>query len=295
MLAMGAGYYLNKKGIFTEEVNQKLSYFILNVTLPMMIVTSINTAQLSDRGEFIRYIITGACFYIALPFFAKGINVLTRVPKGERPVHEAFYIFSNNMFMGYPVAASLYGSECILQLSMFGLGFNVLYFTYGIKLFSSGKEDSKEKFNLKKLISPGTIASITALFLCFSGLQLPKAAGEIFTFLGNISSPLSMVIIGATLGTYSLKSIFGDDKRLYLVSFIRLILMPAATYAIMTLLGFTPTLRGVAVVAMGMPVASAVSMGCIEYQCNEKLASSGVILTTILSLITIPAILIFLG
>ncbi len=295
LLAMGVGYYLNKKRVFTEEVSQKLSYFVVNITLPLMIVTSLNTTETSDKEELFRYILTGACFYVAIPFLAKGFDILLRVPKGERSTYEAFYIFSNNMFMGYPVAASLFGSGCIFQLSMFNLGFNLLYYTYGIRLFQSGKDKEKEKFDVKKLLTPGTVASVFAIVLFFSGLMLPEAATEVCSFLGNVSSPLSMVIIGASIGTYSLKSIFSDHKRLYFVSVIRLLLMPAATYFILSALGFTGVLLGTATVAMGMPVASVVSMGCIEHQNNEKLGSSGVVLTTILSLFTIPAMLIILG
>lgn len=295
LLAMGVGCYLNKKGIFTEEVSQKLSYFVVNVAMPLMIVTALSSTVITDKGEILRYIFTGACFYLVIPFMAKGLNLLTRVPKGQRSAYEAFYLFSNNMFMGYPVAASIYGSGCIFQLSMFNLGFNLLYYTYGIRLFQSGDDKADKKFNFKKILGPGTIASVIAIILCFSGLKLPEAAAEVCSFLGDVSSPLSMVIIGSTIGTYSLKSIFGDDKRLYFVSAIRLVLMPAITYGILTLLGFSPLLRGVATVAMGMPVASLVSMGCIEHQNNEKLGSAGVVLTTMVSLLTIPIMLIILG
>lgn len=291
---MGAGYYLNKKKVFTEDVSQKLSYFVVNITMPLLIVTALNTTEISDKGELLRYILTGACFYLAIPFLAKGLNLLIRVPKEERFAYEAFYLFSNNIFMGYPVAASLYGSGCIFQLSMFNLGFNLFYYTYGIKLFQSGK-DREERFDIKNILSPGTVACIIAIAMFFAGVKLPEGATEVCSYLGNISSPLSMVVIGASIGTYSLKSIFGDDKRLYFVSFIRLLVMPVATYFILSALGFSGVLLGSATIAMGMPVATLVSMGCIKHENQEKLGSAGVVLTTVLSLFTIPAMLIFLG
>lgn len=294
LLAMGVGYYLNKKEVFTEDVSQKLSYFVVNITMPLMIVTALNSTGNSDKGELLRYILTGACFYLVIPFLAKGLNLLTRVPKDERFAYEAFYIFSNNIFMGYPVAASLYGSGCIFQLSMFSLGFNLLYYTYGIKLFQSGKA-KEEKFDFRKIFSPGTIASIIAIVMFFAEMKLPDMATEVCSYLGNISSPLSMVVIGSTIGTYSLKSIFGDNKRLYFVAVVRLLLMPTAAYFILSALGFTGVLLGSATITMGMPVATVVSMGCIRHQNKEKLGSAGVVLTTIVSLFTIPIMLIILG
>ena len=79
------------------------------------------------------------------------------------------------------------------------------------------------------------------------------------------------------------------------MSFIRLAVMPIAAYGVMTLLGFSGILRGIAVVTMGMPVASLVSMGCSEYGIYARLGSAGVVMTTVLSLVTIPILLIILG
>ena len=73
---MGVGYYLNKKRVFTEEVSQKLSYFVVNIAMPLMIVTSLNNTEIADKGELLRYILTGACFYLVIPFLAKVISIL---------------------------------------------------------------------------------------------------------------------------------------------------------------------------------------------------------------------------
>lgn len=289
ILALAAGYYLSKKDIFTAEVNQKVSYFVVNICLPLMILTSLDQVDDSmSKDVLIRYILIGAAVYAAMPFIGKILNIITRVPKKDRIVYELFYIFPNNMFMGYPVAASIFGSGCIFQLSIFHLGFNILFFTYGIGSICKGKGSEGEGFSLKKIMNPGTIASLAALLMFFSGVHLPASAAEVCTFLGNMSSPLSMVVIGATIGTYSVKNVLTYDYKIYLVAVIRLLLFPVIIYFMMTAFGFEGLLRGVAVITVGMPVASMVSMGCIEQEYQEELASAGVILTTLLSLPVIP-------
>lgn len=295
LLGMILGYYLNKKGIFTPEICQKLSWFIVNITMPLLIITSLGEVQVTDRREMILFILVGAGFYAVLPFLAKLLNVLSRVPKEERPVYEMFYVFSNNMFMGYPVAASIYGAGCIFHLNLFSLGFNLLYYTYGIYCVSGRKSDIKGSQALKMMANPGTAASLIAIFLFFCDLRLPSAFNEVCNYIGNVSSPLSMVIIGAGIGTYSLKSVFAESRQLYFVAALRLAAMPVITYAVMTLLGFTGLLRGIAVVTMGMPVAAIVSMGCTEYEVYSRQGSAGVAMTTVLSMATIPVLLLFLS
>lgn len=295
LLGMGLGYFLNKKGIFTQDVCQKLSWLIINITMPILIITSLGEVKLTDQSEMILFILAGAGFYVVLPFLAKLLNLLSRVPKEERSAYEMFYIFSNNMFMGYPVAASIYGAKSIFYLNLFNLGFNLLYYTYGIYCASGKSSGVKGLQALKMMVNPGTIASLTAILLFFCDLQLPSEFNEVCNYLGDISSPLSMLIIGAGIGNYSLKSVFTESRQLYIVAVLRLMVMPAVTYGIMTLLGFTGMLRGIAVVTMGMPVAAIVSMGCTEYGVYERQGSAGVAMTTVLSMATIPILLLFLS
>ena len=290
MLAVGAGFFLSRKGIFNGEINQKLSYFIINICLPLLIVVSMNGTEDMDKGEFARYILTGICFYLVLPFFSKLLNIVTRVDKEDRPIYEAFYLFSNNTFLGYHIAASLYGNSCIFHLIVFNLGFDLMYYTYGMRLFDRSGEE-REKLSLKKMINPGVVASLAAVIFFFFDIRLPQGVEDACSFLGDLASPLSMVVIGSTIGAYPLKDLFRGEKRLYFVSFVRLILLPAITYGVMTLLGYSGILRGIAVISMAMPVAAMVSMGCVEHEYNEKLGTAGVIVTTTLSLLTIPALL----
>ncbi len=296
LLALGVGYYLNKKDIFTAEVNQKLSSFVMNVCLPLVVLTSLNEAGgAMSKGLMTKYIIVGCLIYAAMPFIGKGLNALTKIPKDERPVYELSYIFPNTFFMGYPVAASLFGSACVFQICVFNLGFDLLYYTYGIGLICIAKQGGREKVALKSLLGPGTIASVAALLMFFLDIKMPERAAEICNYLGNIASPLSMVVIGANIGTYSVKSVLTYDKRIYILAAVRLLVFPAVVYGLMTVLGFDGMLRGVAVISFGMPVAAAVSMGFLEYGYQQELASAVVILTTILSLPMIPVLLALLG
>jgi len=297
MLAVAIGYYLYKKGVFSVEINQKLSHLILNFTMPLLIITSLNGTELRDRGQIFFYILVGLAFYGAMPLIGKAMNRLMGIQKEERPTYEAFYIFSNNLFMGYPVCASIYGAGCIFFVSMFNLAYNLIYFAFGNYLFEGGGGQEKRTAAdfVHAVVNPGFVSSLGAVALFLADIKLPAGFVEVCDFVGNITSPLSMVVIGSVIASYSVLDLLKYNWRIYVISAFRLLLMPALTYLIMTALGFDGVMLGVAVISMGMPVGTMVSMGCVKAQRNEELGAAGVVVTTILSLLTTPVLLILMG
>ena len=296
VLAVAIGYYLYRTGVFTVEINQKLTHFILTFTLPLLIMTSLNGTDLGNRGQILFYILVGLAFYGAMPFVGKLMNRLMGIDKEESPVYEAFYIFPNNLFMGYPVCASLYGTGCIFFVSVFNLAYNILFFTYGNWLFKEADGQKKTAGDIvKSIMNPGVVSSLAAVVLFLSEVKLPDGFVEVCQFVGNLTSPLSMVVIGSVIASYSVTSLLKYSWKIYLVSVFRLMVIPAVTYVMMTALGFSGAMLGVAVISMGMPVGAMVSMGCVRAQKNEELGAAGIVVSTILSLLTTPVLLLLMG
>ena len=296
VLAVAIGYYLYRTGVFTVETNQKLTHFILTFTLPLLIITSLNGTDLGNRGQILFYIVVGLAFYGAMPFVGKLMNRLMGIDKEESPVYEAFYIFPNNLFMGYPVCASLYGTGCIFFVSVFNLAYNILFFTYGNWLFKEADGQKKTAGDIvKSIMNPGVVSSLAAVVLFLAEVKLPDGFVEVCQFVGNLTSPLSMVVIGSVIASYSVTSLLKYSWKIYLVCFFRLMVIPAVTYVIMTALGFSGAMLGVAVISMGMPVGAMVSMGCVRAQKNEELGAAGIVVSTILSLLTTPVLLLLMG
>lgn len=296
VLAVAIGYYLYSTGTFTVETNQKLTHFILTFTMPLLIITSLNGTDLGDRGQILFYIVVGLAFYAVTPFVGKLMNRIMKIDREESPVYEAFYIFPNNLFMGYPVCASLYGAGCIFFVSVFNLAYNILFFTYGNWLFKEADGQKKTAGDIvRSVMTPGVISSLAAVVLFLAEVKLPEGFVEVCQFVGNLTSPLSMVVIGSVIASYSVTSLLKYSWKIYVVSAFRLMVIPAVTYVIMTTLGFSGAMLGVAVISMGMPVGAMVSMGCVRAEKNEELGAAGIVVTTILSLLTTPVLLLLMG
>lgn len=294
-LAMGLGYYLRKKNIFTDELNQKISYMVMNFCLPLMIFTAMSNNQSVDRNEIMGFLLTGVTFYLITPVIGKVFCRILRVEKEENPIYEMFFVFANVTFMGYPVAASLYGSGCIFYISIFNIMFNIMLYTYGVKKVNHGKGEHLGKNRIRAIFNNGMIMSVIAVLMFFLDIRIPLEIAEVCNFIGDLATPLSMVITGATVGSYSIKELLIENKKLYPMAVIRMILIPFVVYWIMTWLGFSDMLRGIATITLGMPVASAVGMTCVEHHSFLKVGPPAVALTTVLSLGIIPFLLMILG
>lgn len=286
------GYYLNKKGKFDSAINSRLSDFIVRITAPALIISSVCAEQSGDKGDIIKIVGIGVILYILLPILAIIITKLLRIEKDKQGVYQMLIIFSNVSFMCYPIVQSLYGDSAIFYNTLLHMPFNILVFTYGVYLISK-KSGEGSRINIKDVINPGVLAAVIALIIYFAEIKVPTFMSTTFSFLGGITTPMSMIILGSVLGGYPIKELF-SDKYIYIISVIKLIIMPILAFLFASAVFTDPVIIGVATISMGMPAASMCVMLSVEYEEAVKTTSVGVFLTTILSLITIPALYIIL-
>lgn len=140
---------------------------------------------------------------------------------------------------------------------------------------------------VKKIFNIGVIACITAMLLYFLQAPVPSFLQAFITNLGNLTAPLSMMIIGASLAQMPLKELF-LDKKLLLFSLVKLLLLPAVWMIMVNRVAEQEILRGVCLVMMATPAGSMTAMLAQQYGGDYETASRGVALTTVLSVITMP-------
>ena len=140
---------------------------------------------------------------------------------------------------------------------------------------------------VKKIFNIGVIACITAMLLYFLQTPVPSFLQAFITNLGNLTAPLSMMVIGASLAQMPLKELF-LDKKLLLFSLVKLLLLPAVWMIMVNRVAEQEILRGVCLVMMATPAGSMTAMLAQQYGGDYETASRGVALTTVLSVITMP-------
>lgn len=288
------GYFLHKKKILDTHIDDGISSLIVNATNPALILSSLGSTGASTKGDVLRLVLFGVGFYILLLVLAFVMVRLFRIHSGKRSTAQLLLIFSNTGFMAIPVLQTIYGDIAVFYCSILNLPFNFLIYSYGVYLLTKDTGAAAgHKISLRQLINPGMIASVLALILYFSGLHLPAVAQDTLSFLGNVTPPLSMLLLGSVLADYPLSSMF-QDARLNLMLVVKLLVLPALAYLLSVLVFTDSVIIGINTLTFAMPCAAMTVMLCKEYKGDAQTASVGVVFSTVLSLITIPIVFLML-
>lgn len=286
-MILALGYICVKTKIVNQKFGTQLSGFILNITLPCLIIASVAfMPKDTDTKDILLVFIIAVLFYVIIPFVAYFVARILRVKKEERNLYMYMTIWSNVGFMGFPVIASIFGEGAIFYATIFNLVFNVSNFTLGVMLMSG---EGKKALNFKMFLSPGVISSLLAVFMFASGIRLPEILNNTMKTVGDTTTPLAMIVIGVALAGISIKSVF-TELRLYPYVIIKQILLPFGACLILRNIIASPYILGIVIIIVAMPVATSSVLFAHKYDNNVSLATKGVFITTLASVITIPLI-----
>lgn len=152
----------------------------------------------------------------------------------------------------------------------------------------TGEKDLKKVW--KNVVNIPLISIFLGILMFVFSVPLPKVLTQTLSSIGNMTTPISMFIIGAMLADVKLKEVF-KGLDVYYMNFIKLIAAPMLVYFILKLLGTSNIVLCICVILVAMPTGSLVGVFAERYNGNKAVASKCVFLTTVLSMITIPAIM----
>lgn len=291
-LLLVTGYVAYKVHVTNDEAIRNLTTLVLNVSLPAQILISF----LSNRGKVSNMTlleVTGISLFCYIIYFLVGVLfvIVTRAPKKQWGTYIFMLLFGNVGFMGYPVIQAVFGIDAMIYAVVFNVMFNFIVYSFGIMLIGGNKAG---KFNPKMLLNAPMITALISLVLFFTPVPVPEYLNDALNYLGNLTTPLAMIILGGTIAKMNLKELF-DDWRIYVFTVFRLVLMPIAVLVAMNLLHEQQYLiRGTAVVLAATPVATNATMLAIQYDGDVQLVSKGIFFSTVLSVVSIPIVAMFL-
>lgn len=288
-IIMMVGFYAKKKKFLNNTVDKGLSELLINITLPFMIVTSFNIkyeAQMVSNAQ--KILLYSFIIHIGLVFFSR--LMFFKFPKNKQQVFRFITIFCNVGFMGYPVLESIYGGIGVFYAAIFNIPFNILVWTVGVMLFTEEKDFKSMR---KAVANPALIAVFIGLVLFAFSISLPLPIATSLKLVGSTTTPISMIIIGSMLAEMQFKNIFSDFSTYYATA-VRLLIVPMIVYVVLKLLKVDPLLLNICVILQAMPAAVMAPILAEKYGGDSLLASQCVFITTIVSSITIPIVILFL-
>ncbi|MEQ8156228.1 MAG: AEC family transporter [Clostridiaceae bacterium] len=293
-ITMFLGYMLGKFNIIKKTAAESFSEFVINVALPAITISGMNIPLTSEKLDQTIWILALSIPAYGLAFIAGIISArLLTKDRAKKNVYIFALLFSNSSYMGLPVFQSIYGKESIFYVILYGIPFNILFFTLGIKLMSNNKEENA--FDWKIVINPGLIATFGSLALFLMNLHLPALLTGTLDMVGNTCVPLSMIVIGVMLSELSLKEML-TNRGVYIFTIVRLVILPLLTLILFKYIFKIQDkwLLAVPVIVSGMPVGTSLGMLAKKYNNNETLSSQTILISTLFSCLTIPLLIYLL-
>jgi len=289
-ILMALGFVLGKTKILTQDGNKILTKIVLFFALPATILSSILHSTLDVTLGTILYTLgMSVITYALLVIISYPFIRLMGGNKANRGLYSASIMLGNSAFMGIPVVLAIFGVAGTFLAALHNIMFNLLAFSFGIMMISR----KVSKFDPRMLLNPILLITVLLTPIAIFEISFPPIVTQSITTLGEMTTPAAMFIIGSTLAFIPLKSI-SAQWRVIPITILKLVVVPVVVWFILRLFITDELLLGVLVVLSSMPTAVAVSMISIEYDGDEQTASAIVFLTTILSAITVPAIVFFL-
>lgn len=285
-LMMLVGIALRKTKIISDEVNKGLTGILMNAAMPSTILYSFNAkfsaGILKNAIMIFSYSIIIHIFLIILSKAA-----YFKMEDSKKKIFKFATIFSNCGFVGYPVIQGIYGSIGVFYTSIFTIPFNILMFSYGVLIFT---EKSDFKSIRKKLTNIPTISIFVGVIMFLFSIKFPYPILNTLQGIGNMTTPISMLIVGAMLADVKLKEVF-KGFNVYYFNFIKLIAAPILVCIVLMLFNANKVVLNICVILVAMPTASLLGVFAEKYDGDKVTASKSVFLTTVLSMFTIPAVI----
>lgn len=289
-LYMLIGYGACKKGKFDDVFSKKISWLVVEIANNAMIISAAINSDGSIKGkDFITTLLLAVGVYAVLLGVAALLPLICRPSIQEKGIYQIALVFNNIGFMGYPIISAVYGSSALLYAVLFSITFNVLIYTYGIQKVQSFGQDSETEKAKGSFFNVGVLCGFLALFLYIAQIPMPQFIKTTASGLSNLTSPLSMMVIGISLCKIPLRKLFSDIKLL-LYSLVKLLVIPIVGMFIINRIVDNEMLCHVCMIILATPAASMVVMLAEQYDGNEELAARIVALSTLLSVVTIPLV-----
>lgn len=281
---MAIGGLLFQKGLITKEGSKSLANLLLYAVLPCVVVKSFCVARTPERmsGLLVSFLAAFGILLLAM--------VVSHLLFKKNPIDDFGAAFSNAGFMGFPLVAAVQGSEAIFYAAGFVALLNALQWTYGQSLISGDPSYRSPKAILKNPLVLSLLLGI--LIFCFE-LPVPAIASDLLAALSALNAPLAMVILGVYLAQTDAKTLF-NDPHLYVVAAARLVLIPLLTARMLKLLPAQyAAIATTLVIVAAAPIGSNVAVYAQKLGKDYAYAVRGVCLSTLLSAITMPLLMLF--
>ena len=290
-LIMGLGFLLGKFKKISTKTNEELTNLLLTVFMPASLFMAFPPVYDDSMMHLFTSGLLGGLAVMLLLIVVSRVIFNKYIYKGGLRYESQFaFIFNNATFLGYPIVANTFGPTGIIAYCGFIISFNIALFSYGVWLF-----EHKVSWKLFRniLLNPNIIAVLLGMIVFLTGLVLPPFITNAVSYVGNATTPLSIICIGFMLSRANFKVII-KKWRIILTAALQLVLGPLLTWGALTLMHFPTEVIQVCTLIQALPTATSLGLFATKYGGNNIEASELVTVSTVLSIALMPLMIMLL-
>lgn len=290
------GIILGRLRLFSDRVSADFTTFLMRVSLPCTIVSSmIREYDSSLIRDSLLIFALGMLFFGGGMLLNLQVSRWLRVPEAKRGVWVLAVSLCNNVFMGFPLIQAVFGDDGAFLASIMNLSYNIVVYSLGVKIIC-GNSGRQAEVRWKNILLTNVNIAVVVGLICFLGqITPPEPVMDVIESFAGITTPLSMVLIGLGLSRGNFLEVFRDREAL-IITGMRLVVMPLLVVLILHILPL-PTgsiLAGVVTVTMAMPCPSLSMILAQQYGGDVELAARAIFLSSLCSIVTIPLMMLLI-
>jgi|SRR5690554_65496 len=286
------GYLAGKLRLITKEGYFSLSNIIIFLALPALTFTAVLSGVSRDSLLTFTYApVFGFLIIVLMLLLAVFIGRVAKIPVKKIGTLALLCSIPNSAYIGYPIILAILGEKGLAYAVAYDAGAALALWTIVLAVL---KKETKMKKNWRGALTPPLFSVLFALIIKLSGWELPEMVLEPLTIMGQTTMPLAMVAIGYMVQQMK-PTISKDNVSLLITTLVKLFVYPIFTYVFLGFFSLDPTFKLVVVIIAATPCMSSAPVLAEKFGGDVSFATSGVFVTTILSVLTIPLLLYILG
>lgn len=279
-----AGFICVKSGAVKADSKKAFSDLLIYFVVPAMIINSYITEYNSEKLTNLISAFKLSAILLILGLVITMVLGL-KLKNKNAPIIKFSCIFSNAAYMGFPLIQAVFGNDGLLYASAFLTIYNILMWTVGYAMISR-KADFKAV--VKTIVTTPVIISVIIGILIFVlRIPVPNVIHQAFSTAGSMNTPLSMFITGMMIAGSTFERIFKNKLLIFTIA-VRMFLIPALCLGLFALLGVKGIVADIVLLLEACPCAAITSVFAVQFGYDEDIAAGSVVITTVLSIITLP-------
>lgn len=299
IIMISLGYILTGRGWFDEAASKLIARIVVNISLPVYMVGNLVTNFDKEKLYKLSVGLPTALISILLAYLiGVVISKFIKVKPGRRGTFQTMFFASNTIFIGLAVNLSLFGDKSVPYVLIYYIANTIIFWTIGVYAVSKDAKDNEVKIFsfdlLKKIFSPPLLGFLAGIIFVVLQVHLPSFALDTCKYLGNLTTPLSMLFIGITIHSVRIRDV-RFDKEVAALLLGRFLIAPFIVIILVHYLKVPLLMKEVFVIQASMPVMTQTSIIAKAYNSDYKYAAVMTTITTLGAILTIPLYMLLLS